>query len=180
MNQIVEIVGEKIFVTLPTTENSGKVLINGVEMDFNFRTGSVGGQSTLLINGRCFSVETVQEEEGWTVRTNEQDLKASVTDEARARLGRNDGSSSGKAVSTGKISAPMPGLIVKIETEIGKFIEKGAGVVIIEAMKMENEIRATVSGVVTEIFIVSGQSVEKGQNLLTIKPQGCCPNTNSV
>jgi pyruvate carboxylase subunit B len=67
----------------------------------------------------------------------------------------------------------MPGLVLRLEVETGQRIEAGAGLLVLEAMKMENEIRAPVGGVVERIQVGAGQAVEKGAVLIEIaEPQG--------
>jgi len=64
------------------------------------------------------------------------------------------------------LKAPMPGLVVRIGVEAGSRVEAGAPLVVLEAMKMENELRATGAGVVKGIKVKPGQAVEKGQVLV--------------
>ncbi|MCU7494972.1 MAG: acetyl-CoA carboxylase biotin carboxyl carrier protein subunit [Ignavibacteria bacterium] len=66
------------------------------------------------------------------------------------------------------IKSPMPGMILKIKKNVGERIEMGESVVILEAMKMENDLHAPSSGVIKEIFVKEGNSVEKDTILLTI------------
>jgi pyruvate carboxylase subunit B len=62
----------------------------------------------------------------------------------------------------------MPGMVVRVEVEVGQRVDAGAGLVVVEAMKMENEIRASRPGVVAEVHVGVGQPVEKGAPLVTI------------
>jgi biotin carboxyl carrier protein len=68
----------------------------------------------------------------------------------------------------GEILAPMPGLILKIEVEEGQAIQPGQPLVIMEAMKMENEIRSQIEGKIQEVLIKENQKVEKNDLLLKI------------
>ena len=70
----------------------------------------------------------------------------------------------------GVISAPMPGRIARVLVEPGASVRKGAGLLILEAMKMENEIQAPVDGIVDRIFVEAGQTVESGAELAHIEP----------
>jgi len=168
MNQFVEINHRIFVITLPSDGKSGIAVIDGTEVPFDFCPGSAGSPASLLIDGRCYSVDTVPDEGEWVVRTNERDLRAMVTDESRERRKSISLGTKQKETASCKIKAPMPGLIIKLEVEKGMFVEKGAGIVIIEAMKMENEIKASQSGIISEISVIKGQTVEKGQNLITI------------
>ena len=64
----------------------------------------------------------------------------------------------------------MPGLVLRILTLVGQPVAAGQGVLVLEAMKMENEIKASVPGVVMAIPVQPGQAVEKGQVLLQMGP----------
>src|SRR6266540_909172 len=77
----------------------------------------------------------------------------------------------GKAPSSGGVvKAPMPGLVVRVEVAVGERVEVGAGLVVVEAMKMENELRASRPGLVQGVHVAAGQAVEKGAPLVTLDP----------
>jgi biotin carboxyl carrier protein len=67
------------------------------------------------------------------------------------------------------VRAPMPGLISRLEVDIGEEVEKGRGLLVLEAMKMENEIRAPGKGRVKAIHVQMGMAVEKDQPLVTVE-----------
>ena len=67
------------------------------------------------------------------------------------------------------IKAPMPGLVVRIAVSVGDQVAPGQGVVVVEAMKMENELRATAAGRVKAVHAVAGQAVEKGTVLVELE-----------
>ena len=87
--------------------------------------------------------------------------------ESRERRERSP--SSARAGTSGSVRAPMPGRIVKVLVEPGGAVEKGAGVVVVEAMKMENEILAPISGSVERVFVSAGDAVERGTPLVEIR-----------
>ena len=66
--------------------------------------------------------------------------------------------------------APMPGLVVRVAVAVGDQGAAGQGLVVIEAMKMENELRSASAGVVTAVRAVTGQAVDKGAVLVEIGP----------
>lgn len=80
--------------------------------------------------------------------------------------------SSAKAVVTGpqRVDAEMPGKVVKIVAPVGTAVTEGQGVVILEAMKMENEIKSPVEGTITELGVSEGQTVESGALLFVVAP----------
>ncbi|MCX6173760.1 MAG: acetyl-CoA carboxylase biotin carboxyl carrier protein subunit [Ignavibacteriales bacterium] len=67
------------------------------------------------------------------------------------------------------IKAPMPGLLLKLGKSIGDYVKVGEPLLILEAMKMENEIRSPVNGIVKEILFKEGQSVEKNSIIMTFE-----------
>lgn len=70
------------------------------------------------------------------------------------------------APELGEVYAPMPGLVLRIAVESGQAVEAGETLLVLEAMKMENAIKATAAGVVRSVSVAEGQAVEKGALLL--------------
>ena len=68
-----------------------------------------------------------------------------------------------------KINAPMPGRIIKILKNIGDSVSEGDGIVVIEAMKMESELKTNMPGKITEIKVKEGDTVELGTHLITVE-----------
>jgi len=76
----------------------------------------------------------------------------------------------GKAATGGQVlKAPMPGKVVFVSVEVGQAVRPGDALVVLEAMKMENEFRATVAGHVKEIRVQVGQAVNPGDALVVIE-----------
>lgn len=74
----------------------------------------------------------------------------------------------GEQHSTASLISPMPGLILKLKKKIGDTVKAGESLIILEAMKMENELKSPISGVISKIKITEGQSVEKNTELVII------------
>ncbi|GEM_PF-405273 len=70
----------------------------------------------------------------------------------------------------GSVKAPMPGLVLEVQVENGDMVDKGANLLVLEAMKMENEIRSTAEGTITKIHVQKGDAVQKGQVLVEFAP----------
>ena len=70
------------------------------------------------------------------------------------------------AAGTPALKAPMPGMVVQVAVQEGEAVERGATVLIVEAMKMENELRAAATATVKRILVAPGEAVEKGQTLV--------------
>jgi biotin carboxyl carrier protein len=112
------------------------------------RRGSARGRYTLWLDGFRHEVEALDE------RTR------AIRELAAASTGP-----SGPA----PVVAPMPGMIVRITAEVGDQVQPGQGLVVMEAMKMENELRATAAGTVRAILVQPGMAVEKGAILLELE-----------
>ena len=78
---------------------------------------------------------------------------------------------SGKRKFSGKISSSIPGKIVSLNVSLEQIVEQGQVIMILEAMKMQNEIQAPISGKVVEINCESGDSIEANMPLIVIQPQ---------
>lgn len=74
-----------------------------------------------------------------------------------------------KAMGPAPINAPMPGLIVRVCVQVGDQVQTGQGVVVMEAMKMENELRSSSAGRVKAILAKPGMAVEKGARLVELE-----------
>ncbi len=84
----------------------------------------------------------------------------------RTRAIRDLSAAAGGATGPQPLKAPMPGLIVRVTVAVGDTVEAGQGIVAMEAMKMENELRAPAAGTVKAVHAVPGTAVEKGALLV--------------
>jgi biotin carboxyl carrier protein len=161
-------IGEKD-VTVSVEELGGanyKVTIDGVEhvVDAQLITGNLW--SVLYGNG-SFEVDVTRlPAEEYEVLIQGDCHKFSLMNEQRRAMLRAGGKgSAGKAMLT----SPMPGKVVKLLAKEGQEVEAGQGVIVVEAMKMENELKSAVAGKVKEIFVEEGQVVESGAKLLLVE-----------
>ncbi len=115
--------------------------------------------TTVEVNGKRFDVN-MWVPDSPTVATATAPKKAKRT---------GGGSSGGGAVASGSVEAPMQGTIVKVLVEVGQAVEVGAGIVVLEAMKMENQINAEKAGTVKEIKVTAGDTVGGGDVLAVIE-----------
>lgn len=122
----------------------------------------------VIVDGEEFEVELEQEGETWTATVAGQTFEIVVPDAGPAPKKRRSGG--GKSKKSGKVSANIPGKVVTVEVSMGDVVEEGQVVMILEAMKMQNEIQAPVSGTITEIHCEEGQSIEANVPLLVITP----------
>src|SRR5262245_2534479 len=120
-----------------------------------------------LVIGTVSHVVDVSERDGVSVvEVDGETYRIRVEEETRYII-RTRG---GKAATGGQVlKAPMPGKVVLVEVEVGQAVKPGDGLIVLEAMKMENECRATVTGTVKEIRVRPGQAVNPGDPLVVIE-----------
>jgi len=107
------------------------------------------GQFSVLLNGYHFDA---------VVRTTLQEKAIHLLEESQT-----------SAHHQFEVKAPMPGMILKVKKQDGDSISQGESIIILEAMKMENDLRAPVSGTITGICVEEGKAVEKGAILFSIE-----------
>ena len=120
----------------------------------------------LLLDGRSEGIALESGGAGrWALVRRGERVEVEVLDE-RARHIRSLTGGSERARGPAVVKAPMPGLVVRVQVEAGQSVISGAGVIVLEAMKMENELRAAAPGVVSTVRVKPGEAVEKGQVLV--------------
>ena len=122
----------------------------------------------VIIDGEEFEVELEQDGDGWIATVEGERFNIVLPNAAPAKKKRKTGG--GKTKKSGIVSANIPGKVVTIEVKQGDVVAEGQVILILEAMKMQNEIQAAVSGKVTEINCKEGQSIEANVPLVVITP----------
>ena len=122
----------------------------------------LGGQSLTLVMGR-------QEPGRWQVEFHGTHYPVEVVDE-RTRHIRSLTSGPARQDGAAQLKAPMPGLVVRVLIEPGQNVVPGQGLIVLEAMKMENELKAKSRAKIRAIAVAPGQAVEKGQILVEFEP----------
>jgi len=130
-----------------------------------------GGTWSLIIDNSSYDVElelgSDSETDGeYTALVRGSVVELTVQDERRKRLSLQEGTASQDGPQT--ITSPMPGKVVKILVEEGQEVEENSPVIVIEAMKMENELRAIKSGIISKIMVSEAEAVEGNAKLLII------------
>jgi biotin carboxyl carrier protein len=125
------------------------------------------GTWSLLIEGRSYVVDLDDRARTMAVIAESTETHMVLEDARRKRLAQAVG---GAAAGGGSdlIAAPIAGKVVKVMVEVGDEVEAGQGVAVLEAMKMENEIKAEWAGRVEKVHVAAGDSVETSQPLLVI------------
>jgi len=121
---------------------------------------------SILLNGKSHEVRITPTPTGaLTLQTDHQEFTAELLD-PRAWRGRRHGAL--EAEGRQQIIAPMPGKIVRVLVQAGDKVEAGQGLIVVEAMKMQNEIRSPKSGTVERLLAKEGQPVNAGEVLAWI------------
>ncbi len=136
----------------------------------SFELHDLGAGAKLLRLGRnAYRLDNIRIEEQMVRFTlNGNPVRLPVRDE-QALLLQKMGFKSVTGSSAGKLTAPMPGKILEVKSNEGDEVKQGDPLVILEAMKMENELKAPVDGTVTTIHVEAGSSVEKNAVLIEIE-----------
>jgi len=120
----------------------------------------------LLLDDRAESLAVDGAGNGhWAVTRGGERWEMEVLDE-RTRHIRSLTSGGAQGRGPAALKAPMPGLVVRVQVEAGATVAVGSGVVVLEAMKMENELRAASAATVRTVRVKPGEAVEKGQVLV--------------
>jgi biotin carboxyl carrier protein len=160
------VVGEATRQVTVTTLGEGRfeVVLDGVPRTVEGRPIGTHGWS-LLLDGGVHEVSVLAKGDAWAVQVGGRTHRLKLLDE-RAMRGRARG-----ALGSGEreVRAAMPGKVVAVLVDVGAAVAQGQGLLVIEAMKMENEVGSPRAGTVQEIRVKPGQAVESGELLAIVE-----------
>ena len=139
------------------------VVIDGQTWDVDARA-EAGGLMSLLAGGTSHAAAVERRPGGYTVHLREDTIDVELAEAAPGTGARAKRAAAGPA----RVTAPMPGRLVRILVETGQEVRAGEGLVVMEAMKMENELRAPRAGRVAEVHARERQAVEMGALLVVL------------
>lgn len=159
-------VGERTYrVELSRSGDGWRCKLDGSE--FPLDAASIhNGVFSLLINGRSYEVMQDHSASGTGIVVEQQRFGVTVRD-PRSLRSRNRAESAGHGVR--KITAPMPGKVVRILLPAGSEVEAGQSILVIEAMKMQNELKSPRKGRIRKLTTSEGAAVETGQTLAEVE-----------
>lgn len=167
MKYQIQIAGKTYDLELENHRPEIKITYRGKPVVYDFEQIHANLYS-LILYGKQYRVWLNSAGNGsYTLVLDQTPLAAEVEDE-RQRLRKSFRSAETKTTGMTKILAPMPGLVSGIEVETDQHVEAGQGLLIVEAMKMENEIKSPVNGTVKKIHVNQGDAIEKDALLLEI------------
>jgi len=147
-------------------DKDGNVMLNGEERDVDFL--SLGPSLySVITNNNSLQVVIDEEQGNYTVLMGGRLYEGQVLDERALLMAQRKGI---LGAGGGEINSPMPGLIVSVPISEGQTVVQGQTVVILESMKMQNELKAPAEGMVTKIHVKDGQTVDKNALLVEIEP----------
>jgi biotin carboxyl carrier protein len=155
----IEIGGKRRHVELARAGERSVWTIDGQRLEANATEVSPGIYS-ILINGKAFEVRIERFAAELRATTGGREFRIVIPDEREWRRKRGDAV---EAEGRQQVLAPMPGKIVRVLVKPGDAVRAGDGLVVVEAMKMQNEIRAPKSGTIDRVAVVEGQTVNAAE-----------------
>jgi len=158
--------GEEKLVEVIPRENGYQVAIGerSLEVDAVHLQGSA---LSLIVGTRSFRCDLEPGKDGKiAVLVNDGVYPLEILDERKLRLRRATGKFSIEGPQ--RIDAPMPGKVTRVFVKVGDEVQEGQGLVVVEAMKMENELKSPKAGKVVELHAVEGAAVESGAKLVVV------------
>ena len=142
-----------------------RIRVDGTEQVVDAR--SVSGGLSLLIDGKNHEVSLIRSADDFDVLLANRRFRFRLLTEDRARRAAARGGR--EASGRREVKASMPGKVIDVLVNIGDRVESKQGLLVIEAMKMENEIKSAGAGEVKEIHVAPGQAVESGEVLVVLE-----------
>ena len=130
----------------------------------------MGEKRKVTVDGEEFEVDLERDGDVWNVEVGGRSFSIRISGESLSGPSRRSASGGSKKKRSGIISSTIPGKVVSLDISVGDEVEEGDVLMILEAMKMQNEIQAPLSGRVAEVNCESGDSVEANTPLVVIEP----------
>lgn len=165
---------EKYYATINEIEyvieihSETSVTINGMPLIIDYQPLKQGASCSLLVDGKMYEPSAYQENGGWEIIIQGKQYNIQVEDERERNLRLASG---GTSLQQGSyvLASPMPGLVIDIPVAEGDQVTKGDVLVILESMKMQNELTAPRDGKVTRILAEVNGNVERKESLLVLE-----------
>jgi pyruvate carboxylase subunit B len=150
--------------------DGARVTVDGVECHAELRSLPGTPLRQLVLDARSFVFLMESGERGaWVLEAAGDRFDVLVLDERTAHI-RSLAAAGAVQSAPAVLRAPMPGLVLGVLVEPGQPVARGQSLVVLEAMKMQNELKAAGAGVVERVAIAPGRTVEKGEVLVTFAP----------
>jgi biotin carboxyl carrier protein len=143
------------------------ITVDGVAYEIDFESVSEQTVYSLLANNNSYEALVYESEEGWQVLLHGSQYVLLVEDERERRLRASLGGGPPENVDY-HLRAPMPGLIVTVPVSEGQTVEKGDVLIVLESMKMQNQLKSPRPGKISRVQVKPGDSVEQRDTLLSV------------
>ena len=130
----------------------------------------MGEKRKVTVDGEEFEVDVERDGDAWIVRVGGREFSIEVDGGVPNAIARRLTGQGRRRNRSGTISSSIPGKVVSLHVAVGDRVDDGEVLLVLEAMKMQNEIQAPISGTVTEVNCESGDSVEANVPLVIIEP----------
>ena len=165
MKYQVSVNGRSYAVELDAT----RVTVDGVEHRASLSEGAATPERLLNLDGRPWPLPMWSEGRGsWIVLDGGERFEVEAVDERTAHI-RSLAKEVGSKTSPMTLKAPMPGLVVQVLASPGEKVDQGSSLIVLEAMKMQNELRAPATAIVEAVTLKPGSAVEKGEVLMSFR-----------
>ena len=155
--------------TFEIIENGDQPILKDKKNKYDYYLKPVGNNRYFFkLDGKSYLVQMQRNNETYNVTVDGEYFEFRVEDE-RMRTLRELVNKASQSSGEQLVTAPIPGLITGIKINEGEKVSIGDGLVTLEAMKMENEIKSGFKGIVKKIFVENGAAVDKDQKLLVIE-----------
>jgi biotin carboxyl carrier protein len=164
MRYITTVEGKQFLVEILDEKH---VSVDGKVYQVDFEPVSGQPVYSLIVDGRSHEGYAAQDDDTWQVLLRGRLFPITVEDEREKRLRSAAG---GGVAETGEfhLKAPMPGLVVSIPVGEGQAVKKGQVLLILESMKMQNELKSPRDGTIGRVRVKAGETVEQKQTLLSV------------
>ena len=149
-------------------DSDGNITVDGEERLVDFRAMEGNAVFSLIIDNKSYEAVVEERDGQYHVLIRGDQYEVLVQDERALRLAEARGGLTGASSGEVVIRSPMPGGIVAVPVEEGQEVSKGQTVVVLESMKMENELKAPRDGTIAHVHVAPGDSVEQNKALITI------------
>jgi biotin carboxyl carrier protein len=158
-------VGEKSYEI--EIRSDGEIILDGEQLTADFQSVADQPIYSLLLEGKSFEASIYPTDHGIQVLLHGQLMDIQVEDERQHRLRETSG---GQVIQSGDLhmKAPMPGMVVAIPVEEGQQVTSGENLIILESMKMQNELKAPRDGMISRLRVRQGDRVDQNQILLIL------------
>lgn len=146
--------------------HAGRYRVTVDDQTFEVDGRRVGARLSLLVDGESYVADVTEQGGVSIVDVAGESHRVQVEDETRYIIRTRGGAGAGAEGQT--LTAPLPGKVTHVAARAGDRVEVGTTLVVIEAMKMENEFKASAAGTVTEVRVQPGQAVNPGDVLVVI------------